>query len=90
VSARADIVAAIDRLADAVATRATEPLCVDADELAVMLNVSARQVHRLNDKGDLPAPVELGGCTRWVLAEIRAWLRAGCPPRRSWSWSGSP
>jgi excisionase family DNA binding protein len=53
-------------------------------ELAKRLRVSVRQVHRMNKAGLIPAPLRIGGCTRWRAAEVAAWLRAGSPPRREW------
>ena len=32
----------------------------------------------------IPAPVKLGGRTLWRVEEIRRWVEAGCPPRRTW------
>lgn len=60
------------------------PLCIDAAELARLLHVSVRQVYRLRDAGRLPAPLEFGGCVRWSLREIEAWIAAGAPNRRDW------
>jgi predicted DNA-binding transcriptional regulator AlpA len=59
-------------------------LCVDRAGLAALLRVSPRQISRLCDAGKLPAPLELGGCRRWSIEEIEAWVRAGAPPRRAW------
>jgi excisionase family DNA binding protein len=63
---------------------APAPLCIDAAELARLLNVSERQVYRLRDAGRLPAPIKFGGCVRWSLREIEAWIAAGAPRRREW------
>jgi excisionase family DNA binding protein len=51
------------------------PLCVDAAGVATLLNVSIRTVRRLADAGKLPAPIAIGGCRRWLIAEVEAWLR---------------
>jgi predicted DNA-binding transcriptional regulator AlpA len=59
-------------------------LCVDRAGLAALLDVSPRQVSRLYDSGMLPEPLELGGCKRWPIEEIEAWVHAGAPPRRQW------
>ena len=80
----AELVAAIDRLTAAIITRGSAPELIDASKLAVMLDISERQVHRLDDGGKLPGALELGGCKRWRIAEIRAWLVAGAPPRAAW------
>ena len=61
------------------------PLLVDAAALAALLDVSERQVHRLDDGGNLPAPIMLGRCKRWSVEEVRAWLASGAPPRSRWN-----
>lgn len=60
------------------------PLCVDAVGLAMMLNVSERTVHRLDDGGRIPAAISLGACKRWRIEEVEAWMRAGAPKRKEW------
>jgi excisionase family DNA binding protein len=59
-------------------------LAVCARELAEMLDVSLRQVWRLNASGKLPRPIRLGGSVRWNRAEVQQWFEAGCPDRRTW------
>ena len=61
------------------------PLCVDVAGLATMLDVSERQVARLDSGGKIPAPLALGGCRRWSIEEVKAWLAAGAPDRRRWA-----
>jgi hypothetical protein len=80
----AELVAAIERLADAISTRVTEPLLVDAARLGVLLDISERQVRRLDDGGKLPAALEIGGSKKWRIAEVRSWLAAGAPSRHAW------
>ena len=55
-----------------------------ARDLAACLKISTRQVHRMNRSAILPAPLRIGGCTRWPATEIAAWLRAGSPAREQW------
>jgi predicted DNA-binding transcriptional regulator AlpA len=64
--------------------RSMAPLCVDASGLALLLDVSPRQIYRMNDAGQLPAPLALGGCKRWLRREIEEWLAAGAPRRKDW------
>ena len=52
--------------------------------LAGCLSISIRQVHRWNRAGLLPAPLKIGGCTRWRENEISRWLQAGSPARSEW------
>jgi prophage regulatory protein len=61
-----------------------EALAISARDLAAMLNVSLRQVWRLNSAGKLPRPIRLGGSVRWNRAEIQQWFEAGCPDRKTW------
>ena len=64
-----------------------EPLAVDAKRLASLLCVSIRSVERMDVAGKLPAPLRLcgGHAKRWSVAEIRQWLAAGAPDRRTWN-----
>ncbi len=64
-----------------------EPLCVDRAGLAAILNVSVRQVDRLDSGGRLPAAIVLGRCKRWSVEEVKAWIAAGAPPRSRWNAS---
>ncbi|MCL5281437.1 MAG: helix-turn-helix domain-containing protein, partial [Planctomycetes bacterium] len=61
-----------------------EALAVCARELAEMLDVSLRQVWRLNSAGKLPRPVRLGGSVRWDRDEVLRWFKDGCPDRQAW------
>jgi len=59
-------------------------LAISARDLKEMLNVSLRQVWRLNAAGKLPKSIRLGGSVRWNRAEIQQWFEAGCPDRKAW------
>jgi prophage regulatory protein len=61
-----------------------QALAVGARELAEMLDVSLRQVWRLNSAGKLPKPIRLGGSVRWNRQEVQDWFAAGCPERNVW------
>ena len=61
------------------------PLCVDASGLAVMLDLSPRQIARLDSAGTIPRSISLGRCKRWNVEEVKAWLAAGAPPRSRWN-----
>lgn len=52
---------------------------VKADELAKMLSVSVRHIWRMKAMGKLPKTVSVGGCVRWLLADIQLFLNLGCP-----------
>jgi len=60
-------------------TEFDQGLLMSAEKLALLLDVSVRTLWRLRSAGKLPRPVKIGGCVRWRLAEIRAWIAAGCP-----------
>jgi predicted DNA-binding transcriptional regulator AlpA len=59
-------------------------LAISARDLKEMLDVSLRQVWRLNAAGKLPKPIRLGGSVRWNRQEIMDWFEAGCPDRKVW------
>ena len=59
-------------------------LTATANQVAVMLGVSVRQVWRLHATGRLPRAIRLGHCVRWRKAEIEAFVEAGCPTRQEW------
>lgn len=48
-------------------------------EVATVLNCSARTVYRLADSGRMPPPFRLGGLVRWSPAVFEAWISHGCP-----------
>jgi prophage regulatory protein len=58
----------------------TQPMLVNAEEVARMLDVSERTLWRLVSAGKVPTPVRIGRSTRWRLAEVRQWIEGGCPP----------
>ena len=59
-------------------------LTVNARQAAKMLNVSVRQLWRLNSTARLPKPIRLGHCVRWRKAELEAFIQAGAPNREKW------
>lgn len=60
------------------------PLVADARRLARLLCVGLRTVRTWDAAGKLPAPARCGGKVLWIVADIRAWLAAGCPDRATW------
>jgi predicted DNA-binding transcriptional regulator AlpA len=80
------LLAKLDRLADALERRDSTPPpeLVGADGVGALLGVGSRTVRRLDDSGQLPQPVRVGGSIRWRLSELRQWIDAGCPPRQRW------
>ncbi|MCC6145420.1 MAG: helix-turn-helix domain-containing protein [Candidatus Hydrogenedentes bacterium] len=51
-------------------------------EVAELLRVSTRMIHRLRDSGRMPQPIKLGGSVRWRRAELLEWIEDGCPVQR--------
>jgi predicted DNA-binding transcriptional regulator AlpA len=72
------------RLADATAAPPRDALAIPADAVAEILSISARTVRRMHSAGLLPRPVRVMGSVRWRVDELRAWLAAGCPDRKTW------
>jgi excisionase family DNA binding protein len=52
---------------------------LDVQEVAALINCSARHVYRLSDSGRMPPPVRLGSLVRWRRQQLLDWLDAGCP-----------
>lgn len=55
------------------------PLLIDVQEVARLLGISVRSIHRGVASGEIIPPVHLRGSTRWQLAELEAWVAQGCP-----------
>lgn len=66
-------------------TKVTTPShLLTAMSLGDVLNLSKRQIFRLNSCGKIPKPIRIGGAVRWSANEIERWLAAGAPDRRTW------
>ncbi len=63
---------------------ASTVLLDDKGALATLLSTSVRSIECLNAAERIPAPVRIGSRPRWRHEEILAWVRAGCPDRRTW------
>lgn len=61
-----------------------EPLPINADGVARLLNISPRHVWALHSSGLLPRLVALGRARSWVVSELQDWLAASCPARDRW------
>lgn len=64
----------------------TTGLLIDLSTLAGLLSISSRALRRLADLKAVPQPIRMGSLIRWRLAEILAWIDAGCPPQRHWAY----
>ncbi len=61
-----------------------DKLVIDTKDLAKLLGVSTRHIASMRYKQLLPNTVRLGTSVRFILEEIEAWLRAGCPNMEDW------
>lgn len=50
-----------------------------ASQVASLIGVGKRSWWRYVAAGRAPKPVQIGGSVRWRLAELNAWIEAGCP-----------
>jgi predicted DNA-binding transcriptional regulator AlpA len=55
-----------------------EDALLSPEHLAIILGCSARMVSKLRKDRRLPKAVRLGVLVRWRLADVRAWVQAGC------------
>lgn len=61
------------------------PLAVNTTEAARLCSISIRHFLKLDSEGRLgPTCLRLGSSVRWNVAELAAWLNAGCPDRSQW------
>jgi excisionase family DNA binding protein len=58
--------------------RAPGAILLKANEVAQMLSISTRTLWRLVSVKKFPAPVRVGGSTRWRAAEVEAWVESRC------------
>ncbi|MCR8828050.1 helix-turn-helix domain-containing protein [Pseudosulfitobacter koreensis] len=49
-----------------------QPIAVKDTTAAAMLDMPASEFRRLVDRGALPPPKEIGGTTRWRVADLEA------------------
>jgi predicted DNA-binding transcriptional regulator AlpA len=61
-----------------------EPLTVPAAVAGPLCGVSEATWWRLRSAGKCPRPLKVGGKTLWRTAELRAWVAAGMPDRKTW------
>jgi predicted DNA-binding transcriptional regulator AlpA len=65
-------------------------LLIDAEGLAKMLDRSLTSIRRDDKAGRIPRPITLGGAKKWRVAEVKAWVQAGCPKRAAWETMNRP
>lgn len=87
---RADTTPGLERLVaqlvDALRQTVTagQPELLPARAAAALCGIGTSSWHRLASGGQVPRPITLGGSVRWRATELREWIAAGCPDRRTW------
>jgi predicted DNA-binding transcriptional regulator AlpA len=61
-----------------------DTLLVPANVAGPMCGRSEASWWRDHAASRIPTPVKLGGRTLWRVLELRDWVEAGCPDRRTW------
>jgi predicted DNA-binding transcriptional regulator AlpA len=68
------------------AAQRLEPLLVGADDVAALLGVGLSCLYAMDRSGELgPRGLYLRRRRLWPVAEVQAWVRAGCPRREIWN-----
>ena len=66
-----------------------EPLAVDIASAARLLGISESHLFAMRRAGRFgPKPIKLGRSCRFLVAELKAWLEAGCPSAAVWRPKG--
>ena len=68
-----------ERIVEGEAATRTQAEMLDVQDVARLLNCSARHVYRMADIGRMPRPVKLGALVRWSKATLIDWIAQGCP-----------
>ena len=59
---------------------------LNAKTFGLWLDLSKRQIARLNSCGKVPKPIKIGGSVRWIATEVEAWINSGCPDSETWEY----
>lgn len=62
----------------------TPQVLLTASQAAAMCGVGRSTWWKLHSAGKVPAPIKLGGATRWRSHELLEWIEVGCPSRDRW------
>ena len=57
---------------------------ISAEDAAQMCGKSIRTWWAWDSAGWIPRPMRIGRSTLWRVAELQAWVEAGCPRRTAW------
>jgi predicted DNA-binding transcriptional regulator AlpA len=72
--------------AQVVESQKQQALLTDIVGLSRLLCRSVAALERDQAAGRIPRPLRIGRSKRWPVAEIAAWIEAGCPDRRTWEF----
>lgn len=62
-----------------------EPLLLSAGDAAKLLGIGRTKFYEMHSTGRLgPMAIEFGKRKVWRMADLRAWVDAGCPHRDKW------
>lgn len=61
-------------------TQPQEKILVDAAEAASLLSMGKSTLWREVGKGTVPAPIKIGGLTRWRMEDLRRFFQPTNPP----------
>ncbi len=56
---------------------------MSAKKLGLLLDLSRRQITRLNVCGKIPGCLRIAGAVRWSEQTITDWISMGCPDRKT-------
>jgi hypothetical protein len=60
------------------------PVLLTRRDLAALLRLSTRSLHRRRSAGEILDPLPGPGQPRWNAEEVAAWVRAGRPSAAAW------
>lgn len=67
----------------------TAPLLIGVNDACKLLSISRAHYFEQRSAGRIgPSEIKLGRKILLRADEVRDWVAAGCPPRRSWTWRG--
>ena len=69
------------------AASADGPLLIGIEAVAALLGRSTQSIWRDDKDGKIPRAIMLGSSRRWDFHEIKAWVHAKCPSRKTWEQS---
>ena len=78
-----EIIALLNRIVVALEER-DRPEGLRAEAAAKFIGVSRSTFYDLDNRGLVPAGVEVGNIKVWSKSELSSWLRAGAPTRQTW------